>query len=43
MPPRWPAVLGVSGILEGYSLWVAARYVMAGAAAKRMGFIQYIK
>jgi len=37
------AVLGLSAVLEGYSLLVAARYVMAGAAAHRMSMLQYIK
>eukprot|EP00197_Chlamydomonas_leiostraca_P006155 CAMPEP_0202858940 /NCGR_PEP_ID=MMETSP1391-20130828/1265_1 /ASSEMBLY_ACC=CAM_ASM_000867 /TAXON_ID=1034604 /ORGANISM="Chlamydomonas leiostraca, Strain SAG 11-49" /LENGTH=659 /DNA_ID=CAMNT_0049537923 /DNA_START=118 /DNA_END=2097 /DNA_ORIENTATION=+ len=37
------AVLGVSALLEGYSLWVASKYVVAGAAARRMPVLQYIK
>lgn len=37
------AVLGVSGLLEGYSLWVASRYVLAGARARGMPVLQYIK
>ncbi len=44
--PRNPSptpVLGVSGILEGYSLWVATRVVVAGAASRKMGLLQYIK
>lgn len=36
-------VLGVSVLLEGYSLMVAYRYVKAGARAKSMSFVQYIR
>ncbi|KAG2500759.1 hypothetical protein HYH03_001521 [Edaphochlamys debaryana] len=36
-------VLAVSGLLEGYSLWVATRAVVAGARSKRMGVLPYIK
>ncbi|KAF5826638.1 hypothetical protein DUNSADRAFT_2485 [Dunaliella salina] len=36
------AVLGLSAVLEGYSLLVAARYVMAGAAAHRMSMLQQV-
>ncbi len=37
------AVLGISGLLEGYSLYVAARYVFAGAKARGMNLLQYIR
>ncbi|MEW5307384.1 MAG: hypothetical protein WDW36_009787 [Sanguina aurantia] len=37
------AVLAVSGILEGYSLWVASHYISVGAKAKKMGMLEYIK
>lgn len=33
-------VLAFSAVLEGYSLLVATRYVLAGAAAQRMSFVQ---
>ncbi|GIL60410.1 hypothetical protein Vafri_14861 [Volvox africanus] len=36
-------VLLVSGLLEGYSLWVASRVVVSGATARRMGLLQYIR
>lgn len=36
-------MLAVSGILEGYSLWVASRYIYQGAKAKKMGMLEYIK
>ncbi|GIL80579.1 hypothetical protein Vretifemale_9762 [Volvox reticuliferus] len=36
-------VLLLSGLLEGYSLWVASRVVVAGAKARRMGVLQYIR
>ncbi len=37
------AVLAVSGILEGYSLYVAASYVLEGARARGMTFLQYVR
>lgn len=37
------AVLGVSGMLEGYSLYVAVKSIRAGAAARKMGFVHYVK
>ncbi|GLC42515.1 hypothetical protein PLESTB_001106300 [Pleodorina starrii] len=37
------AVLALSGLLEGYSLWVASRVVVAGATARRMGLLAYIR
>ncbi|KAG2430069.1 hypothetical protein HXX76_010169 [Chlamydomonas incerta] len=36
-------VLALSGVLEGYSLWVATKVVVAGAQSKRMGLLQYIR
>lgn len=33
-------MLALSALLEGYSLLVASRYVLAGAAAQRMSFVQ---
>ncbi|PNW82678.1 hypothetical protein CHLRE_06g289150v5 [Chlamydomonas reinhardtii] len=36
-------VLAISGVLEGYSLWVATKVVVAGAQSKRMGLLQYIR
>ena len=40
---RLHAVLGVSGMLEGYSLYVAVKSIRAGAAARKMGFVHYVK
>ena len=37
------AVLGLSALLEGYSLWVATRHVIAGAAVRKMPVLSYIK
>jgi len=34
------AVLGLSAVLEGYSLYVATRYVMAGAASHQMTMVK---
>lgn len=36
-------VLGMSAVLEGYSLWVATKFVIAGAKARRMDLLQYIR
>ncbi|EFJ40630.1 hypothetical protein VOLCADRAFT_32374, partial [Volvox carteri f. nagariensis] len=36
-------VLLLSGLLEGYSLWVASRVVVSGATSRRMGLLQYIR
>ncbi len=36
------AVLGVSLLLEGYSLFVATRAVAQGAADKRVSFWEYV-
>ena len=37
------AVLGVSGIVEGYSLWVAVRSVNQGAQAAGLTFREFVK
>lgn len=36
-------VLGVSAVLEGYSLFVAVRNIMEGASARGMTFLEYVK
>ena len=38
-----PAVLGVSLLLEGYSLLVAVRTVTAGAASHGISFAEFVK
>ena len=38
-----PAVLGVSLLLEGYSLLVAVRTVTAGAAAAGLPFAEFVR
>ncbi len=37
------AVLGISGIVEGYSLWVAVRAVSQGAQAAGLTFWEFVK
>ena len=37
------AVLGLSFVVEGYSLFVATRAVMAGATAHGLTFMQYLR
>ncbi|GFH12566.1 uncharacterized protein HaLaN_08278 [Haematococcus lacustris] len=37
------AVLGVSALLEGYSLLVAVQHIRTGAAARGMPVLKYIK
>ena len=37
------AVLGISGLVEGYSLWVAVRAVNQGAQAAGLTFWEFVK
>lgn len=36
-------VLGISAVLEGFSLLVALKNIVAGAQARGMGFVEYVK